>query len=269
MEARYRYDLLRLLVLAGCLPLLLRGPGVSKVRAQGHDTDCVTVLNQPNTQCSAPCTGTYTDYYTSGKGFQYANINPTPCGGGTSCTQPFTYGAPGFECSNCCLDYGTICTSDECNGQNPCCGYNTCPSGKCCTINGQPCEDPGNECCTGTCVNTLCCLSGLGGQCGKPEDCCGIAACQSGTCCGVTGAPCSVNSNCCSSMGLICNTYDYTCTTCSGAGGPCGGTPDCCPGSKLECKLPQKTCCVAKGGDCVDGSVCCSGVCNDFCECTG
>lgn len=166
-----RYTLLRLLVLAGCVPLLLREPGVPVVRA--HDTDCVTVLSQPNTQCSPPCTGTYTKYYTYGNGFQWASINPTP-GGGTSCVQPFTYNTPQYECRYCCLLPGSLCAPDECNEDNPCCGICNPSTGKCCTIAGLQCAIDGN-CCGGLiCYNNVCSsCTRDGGACGSPSDCCG------------------------------------------------------------------------------------------------
>ncbi len=267
---RTRWTLLRILVFTGCLPLAVKKAGVVTVGAQG--LSCTNFGNATQENCPSGCTsGAYTTYPPiNGNGFYTATQNTTPCSPST-CTQPIAYNQPTPNCGQppCCLvNLTNPCSATECAGTNdPCCSPAECIDGSCCYPNGTSCTS-GVQCCAGLCPNNRCCASQTGGSCKNPVDCCGtFVGCINNTCCVIAGGSCTQNSNCCSS--LICNTYDYTCTTCSGAGGPCGGTPDCCPGSKLECKLPQKTCCVAKGGDCVDGSVCCSGVCNDFCECTG
>ncbi|HEV2350161.1 MAG TPA: hypothetical protein VG028_09990 [Terriglobia bacterium] len=173
MKAIPGYDLLRLLVLAGCVPLLLRGPGVSIVGA--HSQDCVTVLNHTNTQCPQSCTsGTYTDYYTSGSGFQGIDINATPCGG-ASCVQPFTYGPPATECLDCCLLVGDTCDPHECFGADPCCdGFQHCDPNKlkCCVPDGLDCGTS-TECCDTPCLDNICqqCIP-VGGSCSDPSFCC-------------------------------------------------------------------------------------------------
>lgn len=206
-----RYNLLRLLVVAGCVLLLLRAPHVTVVRA--HTQDCAIIYNVPNTQCVAPCTGTYTDYYASGKGFQYADQKLTPCGG-AGCIQPYTLGPPGWECLDCCLTYGVTCGPKECNNGNPCCGYASCSAttGKCCTPNNLPCGSD-TQCCNTPCISDVCqfCV-GLGYGCNMeaPNCCTPGAQCQNGTCClpvGMRG--CGSGAPCC--PGYVCQNGTGTC----------------------------------------------------------
>ncbi len=204
MNARYRYDLLRVLVLAGCVLLFLRGPGVSIVRA--HAADCVTILSNPNTACPGSCTpGTYTNYYQYGNGFQYADENSTPCGG-ASCEQPSTYGPPGWECSQCCLKFKVTCAVDECNnGVNPCCGNATCDPDilKCCIGNYQFCSNS-DQCCNTPCIEGICqSCAPLNSTC-LPGECCSPYQCIGGSC-----------------------------GSCLGLGGACSTTD--CPGPNCEC----------------------------------
>jgi hypothetical protein len=109
MKPRYTHNILRLLVLAGCIPLLQRGRAISIVRAQAPGEVCGTFQAQVQTQCPASCnTGTYTDWYSVGSGFEGASVNPTPCAG-ASCVQPFTYaGALPFAPQGCFAHAWTV-----------------------------------------------------------------------------------------------------------------------------------------------------------------
>lgn len=196
-----RYNLLRLLVVAGSVPLLLRGPRVAVVRA--HTQDCTNIYSVPNTACVAPCTGTYTDHYAEGTGFQYADQNTTPCGG-TGCIQPHTLGPMGWECKACCLANGDTCAVNECNGENPCCATCDPDKLKCCVENGYPCT--------------------------SSPDCC-YSSCLSGFCqyCAYLGESCNINANNCCTPGQQCSIYTATCCIPVGMSG-CSTDSDCCPG---------------------------------------
>jgi hypothetical protein len=208
-----RYNVLRLLTVAGCVLLLLRGPRVTIVRA--HTQDCTIIYSVPNTQCVAPCTGTYTDYYALGKGFQYADLNSTPCGG-TGCIQPYTLGPPGWECAACCLSNGETCTVNGCqNGTvNPCCGDATCDPDKlkCCVEVLGACQYD-SDCCYTPCISLECqfCV-GLGYGCNMlaPNCCTPGAQCQNSTCClpvGMRG--CGSGAPCC--PGYVCQNGTCVC----------------------------------------------------------
>ena len=109
------YGLLKILILAGCLPLLARQARVQTVRASFYELDCVTFGNQTQYNCPSPggsCPSTYYAYpELNDSGFQADNHNSTPCG--TGCTQPeeavYTT-QPAWDCQGCCLGPGQSST---------------------------------------------------------------------------------------------------------------------------------------------------------------
>jgi len=114
--------LLRILVLVGCLPLVIRRANV--VTAGQFDQSCTNYAGQvthPN--CPSGCTsGTHTLYTLSGRGFYNATQNTTPCSPST-CSQPVAYNTPTeASCKNapCCLPNLTSpCSDSECFGGDP------------------------------------------------------------------------------------------------------------------------------------------------------
>ncbi len=187
--------LLRILILAGCLPLLARYARVTPVRA--HTEDCTQIDTTATTYgCPPGCTSaTYATYLTHGAGFQYADQNPTPCSPST-CSQPFALGPPTQECVQCCLGPGQDC-GDLCNGDTVCCGE--CNGVQCCNPEGYDCSIDGN-CCDGlVCRNGLCKppCSQLAEYCDSTQPCCSGLLCENNACCVQTYDRCTYDSDCC------------------------------------------------------------------------
>jgi hypothetical protein len=194
-----RYGMLRLLVLAGCVPLLLRGPRLATVGA--HTEDCTQISTTPSQgNCPSGCTSTKYTYYAliGGTGFQYADEVPAPCTPST-CTQPFALGPPGIECPQCCWGDGDKCDPQGCYGENPCC--NSCYEGHCCTGSGLLCNvysvccDPAQYCLSGFCQS--CAWVGQGCNTFASNCCDPGAQCQYGTCCFPPGMDCPGGTGCC------------------------------------------------------------------------
>lgn len=214
--------LLRILVLVACLPLVVKKAGLVTVGAA--TSACTNYRNPSFPNCPSGCTSpnyvTYGDI--GGIGFYNATQTMTPCSPPT-CTQPtqppLAWTLAQLTCSDCCWDYGSVCGSTVCG--DPCCSPYSCPSGggECCEANGIPCSSGnGSLCCTGLCgTKNICCVSGVGGYCQGPNDCC-----DAHTLCGD-------NSTCCLDKGWSCSGDPNNCCTgcCAGNGqcAQCGGTP--------------------------------------------
>lgn len=237
-----RMTFLRLLVLAGCLPLVLRNANVFTVGAQ---TQQCTNFNQQTCNSGGCTSGTY--WTLEGLwGFYTASEIASPCTPST-CTQPTgAYSSPTTNCGQapCCWTTGT-CQGNECGGSDPCCQPARCNGGVCCIANGYSCQNPYLTCCYGPCVGGLCCMAYLGQYCDNLHGnypCCNAGAkCQNNTCCMPSTAACSNSSQCCS--GLICPNG----TCCVDENGACGSndTDDCC------------------NADCVNHM--CGGICDNEC----
>jgi len=226
---RTDYTVLRVLVLVGFLPLMVRSAGVLTVRGNYSPVNCAPTASATQGNCPSGCTpGNYSTYQPPpGSGWFNYTVNETPCSPST-CAQPLAYNAPTqAQCKEtpCCLSTGTTCGTGECNGGDPCCGTANCVNGGCCRANGLSCSGP-TDCCSGGCIGDLCCSSPLLGQsCQFADDCCGSAVgCQNNLCCGEETHACS-GGDCCS--GLIC--VGGSCQTCVQEGYTC--TPGaCCSG---------------------------------------
>lgn len=85
--------LLRILVLVGCLPLLVRNAWV--VKAGLYDEQCTNFGGRTTPNCPAGCTsGTYTTYpLVGGSGWYNATSNDQPCSP-SGCPQPVAYNSP-------------------------------------------------------------------------------------------------------------------------------------------------------------------------------
>jgi hypothetical protein len=220
---RTDYAVLRILVLVGFLPLVVRDAGVLTVRGNYPNVQCRPQVGPTQLNCPAPCNpGTYTTYQMgNNSGFYDYTINATPCSPST-CAQPEAYSAPIMaQCKEppCCLSTTSVCATGECGGADPCCGSANCVNGLCCLANGLSCSGS-NECCSGLCgTSEACCsITQLGvGSCQFASDCCGTAVgCQNNVCCGDQGHTCSAG-QCCS--GYTC--LNGTCVSCGGNGEPC------------------------------------------------
>lgn len=152
----------------------------------------------------------------------------------------------------CCGDTGDTCTIDD-----ECCWLKDfCVGGKCtetatggtggggaggtagagggCTASWDVCASTA-ECCTGSCVEQICC-SDNGDNCASDDDCCfnslkcvnkmcqtsGTGGSGGGTSCGVFFSPCQSTFECCT--GLTCKTT-YCCADTNEV---CGVDIDCC-----------------------------------------
>jgi hypothetical protein len=211
-----RLTLLRVLVLVGCLPLLVRQARVVTVGATNQDCTNFDAETTPN--CPPGCTSpTYTTYpIAGGHGFWNATqvTSPSPCSPST-CSQPTAYNAPTpAECKSapCCLANLTHpCSSTECFDGDPCCSPASCINGSCCYTDGKSSSGNAINCCTGLCGNDgLCCMSGMGAGCGTAFDCCNSdATCDRvyKICCIGPGLPCSSDPDyCCSGYSCVSGT---------------------------------------------------------------
>jgi TolB-like protein len=93
----------------------------------------------------------------------------TPCEVGATCCSGDCGPTPVQQNAVCCTGYGKTCT-----GREECCGPST------------------------TCTDSVCCLPLGFVQCTLSTDCCSGATCISGNCCLPVGAPCQLDSECCS-----------------------------------------------------------------------
>ena len=231
---RTDYAVLRVLVLVGFLPLVVRDTGVLTVRGNPTNVTCApsNYVATPG-NCPAQCTpGTYNTFTPpTGSGFYNYEVQESPCSPST-CTQPLAYEGPSpADCTTppCCLSAPKLCTSTtECHGDDPCCPPASCNTnlGQCCIASGGNRSGLGaGVCCGGGCVGNVCCSSPyLGQSCQIPSDCCGgNAGCQNNTCCGDEGHSCSTG-QCCS--GNTC--LNGTCKQCGGYSQPCCDTGQPC-----------------------------------------
>ena len=194
---------LRILVLVGCLPLVVRKAAVVTVGASGLSCTYFGAKTTPN--CPSGCnTGTYTTYpWQGGNGFWTASQNTTVQCNPSTCTQPVAYDDPGLpNCGPpCCLPNLTHpCTATECGGNNPCCSPAECINGSCCFTDGTFCTSP-TQCCNGKCGtgDNTCCMSNVGGYCHFNSDCCGqFITCQNSSCCLDLSQSCTSSNECCS-----------------------------------------------------------------------
>jgi hypothetical protein len=175
------YTLLRVLILAGCLPLLARYARVVPVRA--FTQDCTNFSGPTTKNCPSGCTSpTYTDYpLIGGLGFRGANQNPTPCSP-SGCTQPYAFSAPQWMCGACCLDAGYSCDPHKCDNGDPCCGHCNPLSGKCCSEASQLCYSNFDCCGDLTCSSGHLCCGGRAHTCEVCSDCCDPYSCVNGFC---------------------------------------------------------------------------------------
>jgi len=211
-----RLTLLRILVLVGCLPLVVRQAGMVTVGATSQT--CTNFGSKTTPNCPSGCTsGTYITYpLLGGKGFYDATQVTSPCSPST-CAQPTAYSAPTLsQCGQqpCCLANLTKpCSSTECGNADPCCAPSKCINGACCYPNGTGCSS-NTQCCMGLCSASLCYQSGIGESCTSNYDCCGQSTiCStSKTCCETVGGFCSANTDCCSNNCVL--------GTCQHAGSP-------------------------------------------------
>jgi len=192
---RTDYAVLRVLVLVGFLPLMVRDARVLTVRGNYSNLYCVPlgVFTQGN--CPSGCTaGTYASYVPPpGSGWYNAIVNETPCSPST-CAQPLAYSqSQQAQCNSapCCLADGSICSDTECNGGNPCCSPATCNNGDCCRPDGSTCAGLPDCCGSTPCLE------------GKCQTCVSSGTCQTGECC----------------SGLTC--YNNNCSACGGNNEPC------------------------------------------------
>ena len=189
--------------------------------------------------------------------------------------------------STCCE--GFICSDgmckqqiDACSIQGESCASKACCDGYECTgayatlaanIPAKVCTKPvckpdaeycqvGNECCSGTCINSQCAPgSGCmpeGKACQDGKECCS-QFCKNGLCakrandCFATGSECKLNEHCCSG---ICDPETYTCADlCAKIGGACSSTMPCCPNAGAYCSdnglcTRVNTTCNADGARC-------------------
>jgi hypothetical protein len=196
--------IVRVLVLVGCLPLVVRETGISTVWGNYSPVNCAPTASATQGNCPSGCTpGQYTTYQPpTGSGFYNYTVNDNPCSPST-CAQPLAYNAPTLaECKDppCCLVTGTLCTTGECGGNDPCCGVANCnpDTGKCCIANGVACSSS-PQCCYTNCVEDVCqnCVPLNGGWC-EPGECCSRLDCISNACCLMKSQPCTSPSDCCS-----------------------------------------------------------------------
>ena len=154
---RTDYAVLRVLVLVGFLPLVVRDEGVLTVRGNYSNVTCAHA-NYVSTQfnCPAPCTpGTYITFQPPpGNGFYNYTVQETPCNP-SNCPQPLAYGGPTQASCNtppCCLSAPNPCSDTECHGSDPCCPPATCnpDKGHCCIADNVSCSYD-TQCC-----NTVC-----------------------------------------------------------------------------------------------------------------
>jgi hypothetical protein len=206
---RTDYTVLRILVLVGCLPLMVRDASVLTVRGNYVNLECYPLVSSSQGDCSSGygCNpGKFTTYNPpNGTGFYNNAVFTTPCSPET-CAQPPAYSAPTpAECKTtpCCFNSG-VCSGDQCHGSDPCCGTANCTGGVCCIANGVPCDE-----------NSL------------PQRC--YTQCVNGYCCEpVTYYPCSTG-KCC--PGLACNKVEWQCQYCGQPGQICCDTSaPCAPG---------------------------------------
>ncbi len=182
-----RMTLLRILVLVGCLPLVVRQAHVVTVGAQSQN--CTNFGAKTTPKCPSGCTsGTYTTYpLLGGSGFYSSTEVTTPCSPST-CTQPVAWNPPTpADCkfTPCCLAPGSTCGPSECHGNDPCCGVANCDSskGKCCVADGLGCTYD-TDCCNTKCIQDKCqnCVP-AGNTCSAGECCSGLycidSTCQS------------------------------------------------------------------------------------------
>lgn len=230
---RTDYTVLRVLVLVGFLPLVVRNAGVLTVRGNYSNVTCAPpnyVATQLN--CPAPCTpGTYNTFQPPlSTGFYNYAVQETPCSPST-CAQPLAYESPTpASCTSppCCVAAPNPCSTTECQGGSPCCSPAYCNSdlGQCCIASGVSCLGySAGQCCGGACVGNVCCSSlNLGGSCQIGSDCCGgNVGCEGNLCCGWGGHACA-SGQCCS--GLAC--VSYSCQACGQVSEPCCETnPQC------------------------------------------
>jgi len=237
---RTDYAVLRVLVLAGFLPLVVRDAGVLTVRGNYSNVTCAPsnyVATQLN--CPAPCTpGTYNTFQPpTGSGFYNYAVQESPCSGST-CAQPLAYGAPTQAvCTTppCCVAATNLCSTTECHGSDPCCAPAYCNSdlGQCCIANGVSCSGGGaGVCCGGGCVGGVCCSSPyLGQSCKVASDCCGTnVGCIGNLCCGWGGHACAPG-QCCSGEACV----GGTCQSCGRQNQPCCDTGQPCLTNDLIC----------------------------------
>jgi hypothetical protein len=177
---RISHNLLRVLILVGCLPLLAPRARLAMVRA--HTQDCTSFSGPTIKNCPSGCTSqTYTDYpLIGGTGFHYADENPAPCSPPT-CTQPYAFSAPHWECLTCCLDVGETCDPHECDTGDPCCDRCDTLSGVCCATACNSCFTTSDCCGNLTCPSGTCCY-GRNHWCQQCSDCCGGLNCIGGVC---------------------------------------------------------------------------------------
>jgi hypothetical protein len=200
---RTTLTLLRILVLVGCLPLIVRSSWV--VRAGPYDQQCTNFSGITHPNCPGDCSaGTYATYpLLGGNGFQNATQNASTQCLPSTCGQPVAYNTPtGSACKEapCCLAIGATCITNECHGSDPCCGFANCDpaKGKCCVADGVNCSYD-SDCCNTPCIENHCqlCVS-IGQEC-QPGECCNGLACVGvgGTCCKPDGVFCQSPNDCC------------------------------------------------------------------------
>jgi len=113
------------------------------------------------------------------------------------------------------------CTSlgNQCTASRECCWPSTCneESGKCCQPLGLGVCQSDTDCCSGTCVDSVCTAEpngspsastcqGLAKPCDKNKECCNssfVKCGDSGTCClNMKSGPCQIDSDCCKGICL-------------------------------------------------------------------